>query len=273
VDEAARAKEVCRPILIVEEHPIDRAGELLAAALIRILAEQDRARLAIPGGSALEAACRAQLALKNDWQRVALTWVDERCVPVDDERSNRGEARRRGLLTINEDRETSGPALRLPLFEDGETPEQALRRVRLGWKNEFSERLDVVLIGMGADGHIASIFPSSPTPRATREDHWVSHIADSPKPPTNRITLTRAALATARHVILVAAGEAKRDALKRLLSGDRALPAEGLEGLAIVTDLELEAAPGPRRSRESPERRSERQDQKGEMGSNGESNM
>ena len=67
----------------------------------------------------------------------------------------------------------------------------------------------------------------------------MTHVADSPKPPSDRITLTRAALATARHVILVAAGEAKRDAIRRLLSGDPELPAQGLEGMVIVTDVEL----------------------------------
>ena len=67
----------------------------------------------------------------------------------------------------------------------------------------------------------------------------VAHVADSPKPPADRVTLTRRALDTARFVILVAIGESKRDALKRLVSGDETLPAHGLKGLVVVTDLEL----------------------------------
>ena len=69
----------------------------------------------------------------------------------------------------------------------------------------------------------------------------MAHVVDSPKPPPSRITLTRAALATAGRTVLVATGEAKREALARLLSGDPALPAQGLRGMVVVTDLELAA--------------------------------
>jgi 6-phosphogluconolactonase len=99
----------------------------------------------------------------------------------------------------------------------------------------FSNSLDVALLGMGPDGHVASLFPCLPPPAAG----WVAHVSNSPKPPADRITLTRAALATARHAILVAVGESKRDALRRLVSGDPRLPASGLAGLVIVTDLDL----------------------------------
>jgi len=237
VDESRSAREGWRPSLIVDARPFDRAGELLAEALTTVLAEKEQARLAIPGGSALEAVCQARLRVACAWRRIRLTWVDERCVPVADEESNRGAAARRGLLAVGNGREAeAGPGWVLPLYEDGETPEDALRRVRLGWKDDFAEGLDVLLLGMGPDGHVASLFPSSPS-RPT--DGWVIHVADSPKPPSDRITLTRAALATARHVILVATGEAKRDAIRRLLSGDPELPAQGLEGMVIVTDVEL----------------------------------
>jgi 6-phosphogluconolactonase len=226
-----------QPSWVIDPRPFDRAGELLLAAVTAVLAEKERVRLAIPGGSALEAVCMARQRLKEQWRRVVLTWVDERCVGVEDEASNRGEAARRGLVAFGNGREVGvAPALVVPLFEDGESPAGAVRRVRSVWKSELAEALDIALLGMGPDGHIASLFPSS---RSLPNEDWVAHVADSPKPPADRITLTRAALATARHLILVAAGEEKRQALDRLMAGDPALPACGLEGLVVVTDVAL----------------------------------
>lgn len=223
------------PSLVVDAHPFERAGELLAGALEAVLAESEQVRFAIPGGSALEAVRQAQLRVGRAWRRVRLSWVDERCVSFADAASNRGAAARRGLLTSADGASGgSGAAYVLPLYEDGETPAQAVERVGRAFKHELDEGLDVVCLGMGPDGHVASLFPGLPSMRAKG---WVAHVADSPKPPASRITLTRAALTTARQIVLVAAGEEKRDALNRLLEGDPALPAQGLKGMIVVTDL------------------------------------
>ena len=73
------------------------------------------------------------------------------------------------------------------------------------------------------------------------------HVTASPKPPPERITLTRAFLGRARHTVLLAAGEGKRSALERLNAGDTSLPAHGLPGLTLVTDLTLEPDAGGKR--------------------------
>jgi 6-phosphogluconolactonase len=203
------------------------AGRAVARALGQVLAKQEIARLAIPGGSALTALDAARKQLGEAWVRVAITWVDERCVPESDAESNRGSARRRGLLNA------PAPSACLALYEDGETPEQAVTRASRDLRDEFSGTLDVVLLGMGEDGHVASLFPGS----APQDGGWVAHVSDSPKPPADRITLTRPILSTARATILLATGEAKRGALTRLISGDDTLPAHGLPGLSVFTDV------------------------------------
>jgi 6-phosphogluconolactonase len=93
-----------------------------------------------------------------------------------------------------------------------------------------------LLLGLGEDGHIASLFPSAWTRLPGKR---VAFVSNSPKPPPRRITLSRRMLASAAHVVLLASGPAKRDALRRLRAGDPSLPATGLREMVVVTDLDL----------------------------------
>ena len=232
-----------QPELLVDPDPFARAAALVVAGIADVLARESVVRLAIPGGSALRSAAVARRDLGDAWGCVALTWVDERCVPFDDVESNRGAASRMGLFGGSPgDRNLIEPASVLPLYLDGETSEEAVARVEAALSAEFANALDVVLLGMGADGHVASLFPSLSWP----SHGMVAFVAESPKPPPRRITLTRRALATADRIVLVVAGEGKRDALERLIGGDARLPAHGLEGLVVVTDLDSNRRGGRR---------------------------
>jgi len=214
------------------DDPVSAAGDKLCAHLRSTLERRETARLAIAGGSALEALGPALGALGALRDRVRITWVDERCVPISDPESNRGAAHRQlGALF---------PRDELPLWLDDESVGQALTRVRAELTHRFEDAIDVTLLGMGGDGHIASLFVG----REIEADR-VAHIDDSPKPPPRRMTLTRPVLQTASAHVLLAKGEGKRAALERLFAGDKTLPATGLTGLSVVTDLRLEvAAPG-----------------------------
>ena len=221
------------PRLVCAGDPIEATGALLADAVEAVDRVRGAARLAIPGGSALAALGAARRRLGDAWSRVLLTWVDERCVPLVHEDSNRGTAYRAGFLGAQR-----VPARELPLFLDGERGEDAVSRVESGLAEIFDGAVDVLLLGMGEDGHVASLFPGWSAPPGAR----VAFVASSPKPPSQRVTLTRPMLVTARCAILVAAGETKRVALKRLLAGDPTLPAQGIPGLTVVTDLDLREA-------------------------------
>jgi len=218
------------PRLVCADDPVEAAGALLADAVRAVDRARGATRLAIPGGSALAALGAAQRRLADAWSRVILTWVDERCVPPAHEDSNRGAAYRAGFLGAQR-----APARQLPLFLDGERGKDAVSRVESGLTEIFDGAVDVLLLGMGEDGHVASLFPGWSAPPGAR----VAFVASSPKPPSQRVTLTRPMLVTARCAILVAMGEVKRVALDRLLAGDPTLPAQGIPGLTVVTDLDL----------------------------------
>ena len=215
--------------------PANEAARLLAEAIAAADARRGAARLAVPGGSALAALGPARARLAPEvWVRLRLTWVDERCVPVAHPDSNRGAARRLGLLDPRRP-----PGFELPLFLDGESPAEAVRRVEEGMRRDFESGIDVLLLGLGEDGHVASLFPGHPALGATG---LATAISDSPKPPGERVSLTLPALATAAVALVFAVGEAKRPALERLLGGDPALPASRLRGLVLITDLEIEGS-------------------------------
>jgi 6-phosphogluconolactonase len=171
------------------------AAEVLAAALARHLGRSAEAGLAVSGGKTPRQ-CLGQLAdHRLDWGRVRVTVTDERCVPADDPDSNEGMVRRQLLV---------GPAaaarfLRLP------SPE--LRA--------FSQPFACVLVGMGEDGHFASVFPDADNldealDLANTACCLPVRTAASPHP---RVSMTLARLVRSDEVVLLAFGTAKRRVL------------------------------------------------------------
>jgi 6-phosphogluconolactonase len=173
-------------------------------------------------------------AVAIELRELVLTWVDERVVPRASSDSNAGEAER--LVTLPR---------HVPLLRDDEleAPSRAIARVERAIDDVLDGALDVTLLGLGEDGHVASLFPRASSGDAA-EHPWDSSgarvvlVDRSPKPPPRRLTLTRSFLATAKAHVVFAIGAGKRDAIARLCAGDPALPAAGLEGVVVITDAE-----------------------------------
>ncbi|MDC0718420.1 6-phosphogluconolactonase [Nannocystis bainbridge] len=210
--------------------PAEVAAERLARAIARVDAERGACRLAIPGGSALAVLPHVLEDLsKGTWSRVQLTWVDERCVPASDEGSNRGGYLRLGLPP---------PASALPLWaDDDDDPARAVARFERAFAREFAGGLDVALLGLGEDGHVASLFPGHAALQATGAAVFV---ADSPKPPPRRMSLTLPVLQATPHAVMMAAGTGKRAALRRVIQREDGLPTTALASLVIATDIDSE---------------------------------
>ena len=213
----------------------EHAAAALAAALRATIARSGHARLAVAGGSVVPVLARARLLMPEAWPNVLLTWVDERRVPHADAASNIGAARKAGVL--------DAPAAHcvLPLVNDDELtePARACARVAAALAREFSGGLDVTLLGLGEDAHIASLFPGLPWDDGGTSVFTLDH---APKPPPARITLSRAFIATATTHVVYAVGEGKCGALTRVLAGDPAVPLTGIAGVQVFTDLQLDAS-------------------------------
>jgi len=191
--------------------PIEACGRALAEALIAADKKRGHARLAIPGGSALAALGPARIAMGPEvWSRLDLTWGDERCVPFDSAESARGAAYRAGLL------DSAFPVrFELPLYEGGEQPGDAVARVVKAFGESFEGAIDVALVGLGPDGHVASLFPGH---AALVRSEPVLYISDSPKPPPERITMSLQIFLAAQ-VFGVARGSDKKTAVDDVARG------------------------------------------------------
>lgn len=204
--------------LLESDEPLETA----VAYAAKVLRAIERPRLAISGGSALSLVKPLREALGDHWAHVCVTFADERCVPFEDEASNRGQAFRSGAL--------DGTADILPLYEDGESPDQACARFNAAFHERMQGGLDFAILGMGGDGHIASLFPGRDW-----SDGPSHAVRDSPKPPSDRVTLSLPTLASGVALVF-ALGAKKRPVIERVLRGDPTLPAAGLPLLTIVAD-------------------------------------
>lgn len=219
------------------------AGDLATAAATRIAdrlrnacARHGAAHLCMTGGHTPRrtyerlAHISSQPATAIDWNRVHLFWGDERTVPPDHDDSNFGMADRALILPV------AIPSRNIHRMR-GELPdaEEAARdyeRVLRRFERAAAPRFDVMLLGLGTDGHIASLFPGSPllaslddaAPHADQPDSGVSGVTNRlaaavwvPAQRTWRITLTPRALLDADTILMLTAGTAKADAVHSAL--------------------------------------------------------
>lgn len=183
----------------------DAAAHAIADRLRHALQTHGRAGLVATGGRSPGPVFDRVKAADLDWTRVIVTLSDERCVDADDPASNARGVRERLLV---------GPARRAHLLPLWPEPETAALEALLPF--------DAVMLGMGEDGHIASLIPGDPglEDGLTTLDLVRPVPAGLGKPPVARITLTLSALADARAIFLLIAGETKRGVVQRALAGE-----------------------------------------------------
>jgi 6-phosphogluconolactonase len=208
-------------LVVVDDVPAEFAERVVEAYHAR---PNDGFSIALSGGSTARR-CYERLAddagTQIDWWKVDVYWGDERCVPLEHDDSNYRLGReslleRVGAVNAN-----------FPMrCDEGPDPYQ-LRLGELG-------RFDVVHLGLGVDGHTASLFPGSPGVDADPGRLVVMNEDASGRNVHPRMTLTFAGIARARLVLVTVSGEAKREALGRVAADDETAPASHVRGDRVV---------------------------------------
>jgi 6-phosphogluconolactonase len=209
----------------VSDDPAQEAAELLAAA---------GGHVALTGGSTPRAAYEHAAEMRTDWSGVDFWFTDERCVPPEHEHSNFGMAERALLsraegATVHRMRGELGP-------EDGAT----------AYENELGEfgpaALDLMLLGLGPDAHICSLFPGDEA-LGERERRVVGVETPGMAPLVSRITLTLPVVNSSGQIVFLVTGEDKAEAVQRVFAGppDPRAPGSLVEG-NVVALLDAAAA-------------------------------
>jgi 6-phosphogluconolactonase len=210
--------------VIRSQNFVAEAAEFILHHARTALAERDQFRIALSGGNTPRPVYTefARIARDLPWDRIHFTFGDERCVPPDDPQSNFRMARESLFIpgavpdkSVARMRGEIDPQLAAQEYEDGLDLLAAQRGERV-------YRHDLILLGVGDDGHTASLFPGT-----TALDEQVRRVVANfvPKLAAWRITFTYPLLAQARHICFLANANKNRALLERVLEGEQEFPA------------------------------------------------
>ncbi len=214
---------------VLDDPAAETARRLVAAA-------SAGGHLALTGGSTFRAAYEEAAAVPCDWGHTTLWWGDERCVAPDDPRSNYGLARDALIARLD-------PPPRVERIEGERGVEAGAELYESALRAAFGDAspvFDLLLLGLGPDGHCASLFPGAPELAVT--DRWVVGVERAGLEPfVPRVSLTLPALTSARETLFLVIGAEKGDAVRRAFgAGGDDVPArrvaEGAAGVTVLLD-------------------------------------
>lgn len=221
------------PQVVVLRTAADVAADVAARLITRIVDIQASGRIpsiVLTGGTVgIDVLRQLRQAASHDavdWRRVELWWGDDRFVPADSDERNEKQAREALLDHVPLD-----PALVHPMAPSDGAFGTDVDAAAADYARQVdrSDGFDITLLGLGPDGHVASVFPESPGVYDTRT---AMAVRNSPKPPPTRISLSLPTIRTSKEVWVVTAGSGKADAVAMAFggAGEVAIPAVGATG-------------------------------------------
>lgn len=213
-----------RPDAVVVVHPsrralADGAAARLVVALVDAVAARGVAHVSMTGGSMGSEIVRSLAAQPAraavDWAKVHVWWGDERYLPAGDPDRNDTQNDDAGLTSLGLD---PAHVHRVPGPDASGSAEEAAEGYAATLRASGGGSFDVVVLGVGPDGHVASLFPHHPAAGTTGALTVAVH--DSPKPPPDRVSLTVECLERSREVWFLVSGADKADAVRRGVGGD-----------------------------------------------------
>ncbi|XP_017770553.1 PREDICTED: 6-phosphogluconolactonase [Nicrophorus vespilloides] len=208
-----------------ESELIDELAKLINDKSEEAITKNGSFKVGVSGGSLVKFLSVALQNVKSDLSKWIVFFCDERMVPSDSEDSTFGAYKKelKGKVNLNDDQFVQ--------IMQGVTVEAAAEDYAKKLMKHFGEvslpKFDMLMLGMGPDGHTCSLFPGHKLLEET--EAWVAPIGDSPKPPPERITLTFPVINNAGCVVFAMAGASKAEMLRRILVEKEDLPATRVE--------------------------------------------
>ncbi|KOC63226.1 6-phosphogluconolactonase [Habropoda laboriosa] len=197
-------------------------SNLLQTSAEDVLASGDTFKVGLSGGSLVQLLAQTLPNITTDWSRWYFFFCDERIVPFDSSDSTYGDYKTKliGKVPVTEEQ-----FIKInPDLSAEDAAKDYIKKMSVFFPPDRVPCFDVLLLGLGPDGHTCSLFPGHKL--LNEASLWVCPINDSPKPPPSRITFTLPVINNAKKCIFVITGSSKAEIVKRILQGrERILPA------------------------------------------------
>ena len=188
----------------------DLASDIIEKKLLEIIAEKGKAIFAVPGGRSVSGIFKKLLDKEIHWNKVHIFMVDERLVTIKSKDSNFKLAKDNFIGNLLKSRKLKEENVHPFLLRD--EPDFGLK-IYEDELNSLGGKYDVVLLSSGEDGHIGALYPNHHSIRD--ESNYFVFMIDSPKPPPNRMSMSKKLLLRTQLAVLLFFGEAKKEALEK----------------------------------------------------------